>query len=148
MKRLLILSVITLFSQAALNAQEVSNVSAENTSPFTLVIKGYEKVEGEIRIAMFDSREKYTKDPVHAVVLPVTSDSLIWSVENLPHGEYAIAVYHDKNTNEKLDTNLLGVPKEQYGFSNNARGRFGPAKWNNAKFRFPGNLSALTILVH
>mgnify|MGYP006286230933 CR=1 FL=1 len=148
MNRLLTLCAILLFTHLNLRAQEVSKVTAENTSAFTLVIKGYDKIEGEIRIAMFNSKEKYTKDPVHAVVLPVIADSLVWAVDDLPHGEYAIAVYHDKNTNGKLDTNLLGIPKEQYGFSNDARGRFGPAKWNSAKFRFPNTLSSLTIKIH
>ena len=53
---------------------------------------------------------------------------------DLAYGQYAIAVYHDKNKNGLLDTNMLGIPLEEYGFSNNARGRFGPASWSQAKF--------------
>ncbi len=119
---------------AALHAQEIAYPEKENTCSFKLIIKGIDKAEGEIRIAMFNSKEKYTKDPVHAIVLPVDSIAVIWEQESLPFGEYAIAVYHDKNKNGKLDTNLLGIPKEDYGFSNNARGRFGPASWKDSKF--------------
>jgi len=35
-----------------------------------------------------------------------------------------------------LCTNFLGIPNEEYGFSNNARGRGGPASWEDAKFLF------------
>lgn len=91
-------------------------------------------MKGEIRIAMFDSEQKYPEDPVHAIVLPVERKEVEWVVNDLPYGEYAIAVYHDKNKNGELDSNLLGIPKEDYGFSNNARGRFGPASWKDAKF--------------
>lgn len=116
-------------------AQEISYPEKENSTQFKLVIEGIDKIEGEIRIAVFDSKDKYTKDPVHAVVIPVDSTTVIWKQEMLPFGEYAIAVYHDKNENGKIDTNILGIPKEDYGFSNNARGRFGPASWEDSKFK-------------
>ncbi|MFN1836016.1 DUF2141 domain-containing protein [Balneola sp. MJW-20] len=118
-------------------AQEISFPERNkllNTSSFTLQIEGFKKAEGEVRVAMFSSEETYTKDPVHAVVLPVKDNKVIWTVDDLPFGDYAIAVYHDKNTNGKLDTNFLGIPKEAYGFSNNARGKFGPASWKDASF--------------
>lgn len=115
-------------------AQESSEYASVNSSTFTLKIEGLKEAKGEVRIAMFNSSEKYTKEPVYAVVLPVGEDIVEWKVPDLPFGEYAIAVYHDKNINGKLDTNFLGIPKESYGFSNNARGRFGPAKWKDAKF--------------
>lgn len=108
----------------------------DSTGNFSLQLTGFEKAKGEVRIAMFNSEESYKakKEPVYAVVLPVDSTSMTWEVERLPEGNYAIAVYHDENKNGKLDTNLLGIPKERYGFSNNARGRFGPASWKDAVF--------------
>ena len=51
----------------------------------------------------------------------------------IPPGTYAIGVYIDENDNDKLDTNLLGIPKEQYGFSNNAKA-FGIPKFEAASF--------------
>tara|TARA_R110002124_G_scaffold286776_2_gene468667 strand:+ start:9218 stop:9673 length:456 start_codon:yes stop_codon:yes gene_type:complete len=116
-------------------AQEISYPEKESSTSFKLIIQGIDRIEGEIRIAVFDSKEKYTKEPIHAVVIPVDSTTVIWEQESLPFGEYAIAVYHDKNKNGKIDTNILGIPKEDYGFSNDARGRFGPASWGDSKFK-------------
>ena len=45
----------------------------------------------------------------------------------LEEGTYSIGFFIDKNDNEKLDTNFLGIPKEQFGFSNDVMGRFGPS---------------------
>ena len=59
-------------------------------------------------------------------------------IHDLPAGEYAIASYHDENGNGKLDTNALGLPEEGYGFSNDARGMFGPPKFSEAVFEFDG----------
>ncbi|MEP6360832.1 MAG: DUF2141 domain-containing protein, partial [Balneola sp.] len=122
MRRLQIVATLfmaAIISGTSLNAQEIS-YPEKDVSEFRLYIEGINELKGEIRIAMFDSKEKYTKDPIHAIVLPVDSTTIIWTQEMLPFGEYAIAVYHDKNENGKIDTNLLGIPKEDYGFSNNA----------------------------
>jgi len=48
-------------------------------------------------------------------------------------GQYAIKVFHDENANGELDINFLGIPKESYGFSNHARGRFGPPPFAEAR---------------
>ncbi|MEX0722953.1 MAG: DUF2141 domain-containing protein [Gracilimonas sp.] len=129
-------------------AQEISYPENER-SAFKLVIEGIEEERGEIRIAVFDSEEAYKRkeEPLHAVVLPVKGKSLIWNEEELPFGNYAIAVYHDKNTNGELDSNLLGIPKEAYGFSNDARGRFGPASWGNAHFQISSETYSMTIQI-
>ena len=135
MKVISILAVLAIaIFECNLQAQEISDYLTENRSAFTLQIEGFSEIEGEVRIAVFDSKKKYKKDPVHAIVLKVDDLSVEWTVDGLPFGEYAIAVYHDRNVNGELDTNLLGIPKEKYGFSNNARGRFGPASWGDAVF--------------
>ncbi|MDE0522503.1 MAG: DUF2141 domain-containing protein [Boseongicola sp.] len=45
----------------------------------------------------------------------------------LEPGRYAVNGFHDNNGNGDLDTNLLGIPTEGYGFGNGATGLFGPA---------------------
>ena len=52
----------------------------------------------------------------------------------LPHGEYAISLFVDSNGNKKIDKNFLGIPKEQYGFSNNVMGRMSAPSFDQAKF--------------
>ena len=103
-------------------------------SAFTLVVEGVENPVGEIRIAVFDSENRYLDEPSYAEIVPVSDTKIQWQIEELAYGQYAIAVYHDKNKNGKLDINILGIPTEIYGFSNNARGKFGPASWGEAKF--------------
>ena len=139
--------IIMLQAISVLKAQEISYPENENYTEFRLYIEGIKELKGEIRIAVFDTKEKYTKDPVHAVILPADSSTIIWKQEMLPQGEYAIAVYHDKNKNGKIDTNLLGIPKEDYGFSNNARGRFGPASWEDSKFKVDGSHFSTSIII-
>ncbi|MDB4121217.1 DUF2141 domain-containing protein [Gammaproteobacteria bacterium] len=67
-----------------------------------------------------------------------TQDSTQLSTE-IPDGEYAIAFFIDANGNKKLDKNFLGIPKEQYGFSNNAMGTLSAPTFEQAKFKVSGN---------
>ena len=59
-------------------------------------------------------------------------------VINLPEGTYAIALFVDANENLKIDKNFLGIPKEQYGFSNNAMGKLSGPSFEQAKFQVKG----------
>jgi uncharacterized protein (DUF2141 family) len=52
---------------------------------------------------------------------------------NLAPGDYAVMLFHDENGNTKMDSNIVGIPTEGYGFSNNAKGSFGPPKFSAMK---------------
>ena len=96
---------------------------------------------GEIHIAIYDSKDAFEQDRgeqgrpapgiVDGVVVPVGQGSFSHTFD-LPSGNYAVGIFHDVNGNNRLDTNLFGVPKEQYGFSNDASGRFGPPSFDDA----------------
>jgi uncharacterized protein (DUF2141 family) len=52
----------------------------------------------------------------------------------LPYGEYGVAAMHDENKSGNMDYNLIGLPKEIYGFSNNKRPVFGPPGFKACRF--------------
>ena len=52
-------------------------------------------------------------------------------IKELNESYYAVAIYHDENANKKFDT-FLSIPKENYGFSNNAPVFFGPPSFEDA----------------
>ena len=74
-------------------------------------------------------------EPAEAsMILNPGEDGVSLTLHNLPTGIYGIQVMHDENGNGELDANLLGIPKEPWGFSNNAKGRFGPPTWDDVSF--------------
>ena len=60
--------------------------------------------------------------------------SLNIKFESVKKGEYAVAVFNDKNSNSNLDTGIFGIPLEQYGFSNNPEINFRAPTFNECKF--------------
>ncbi|BDX04789.1 DUF2141 domain-containing protein [Planctobacterium marinum] len=92
-------------------------------------------LNGEILVVLYDSPEDYSQSgaPLVSRKIPASAETVSTAFQDLPAGDYAIKLFHDENSNGQLDTNMMGLPKEGYGFSNNA-GRFGPASYEEAKF--------------
>lgn len=102
-------------------------------------IDGIKKVEGEIEFCLFDSQEGYMTDAVSCEYVPVDTENLVYSFENVSPGLYAVVVVHDLNGNRNLDTNWMRIPKEPYGFSNNPSTTFGPPDFEGARFEVTGD---------
>ncbi len=113
------------------------SVTAQN-STLNLTIQNIQKAEGKVMIAVFKGEENFledNKDIASKIALVEKTGELTVVFSNLPFGnDYSVAVYHDVNGNEQLNTNLFGVPTEPYGFSNNARSKWGAPKYNVARF--------------
>ena len=102
---------------------------------------------GEIHVAVYDNAEAFEADRgekggaapgiVDGTIVMVEAGTSSFEYE-LPAGQYAVGIFHDVNLNNKMDNNFLGLPKEQYGFSNNARALFGPPSFEDAAFELNG----------
>ena len=92
---------------------------------------------GTVMVAVFNSEGSFLKSPAKAGGTPAVQNGATVVFKDLPEGEYAFAVYHDANANGKMDKNLLGIPTEDYAFSNNALGKMGPPSYASAKFALP-----------
>jgi len=61
-------------------------------------------------------------------------------------GEYAVLLFHDTNDNKQMDFEANGMPKENYGVSNNVM-NFGPPTWSDAKFEVGNEPVSLDIVM-
>ncbi len=108
-----------------------------NTFSVVVNFSGTELDEGLIIAGLFDSARNFGKRelPLQRCETTTTSQgNAVCEFTNLPPGHYAISAFQDSNGNSELDKNGFGRPKEKYGFSNNARGRFGPPKYRECRF--------------
>lgn len=114
----------------------VSLISFTGFSQFdiSLTIKNISSNEGELIIGLYNTNESFLKKPFKYIILDAQKGTLQTSFKGIPAGAYAISLFHDLDNDRKLTTNFLGIPKEKYGTSNDAKGMFGPPKWEDAKF--------------
>ena len=68
-------------------------------------------------------------------------------MDTLPAGVYAIKLYHDENSNNECDMNLLGIPTEKFVFSNNPSiGLSGEPSYDECKFTISlKDIASITI---
>ena len=110
---------------------DLGNIASENI--LTVKITNIKTSEGEIAVALYNAEKKFMKSSYKTKTGKAVAGTVEIIFENIPQGQYALSVMHDENENEKLDTNLFGIPKEGFGFSNNAMGKFGPPSFEKAK---------------
>jgi len=113
-----------------------------------LRVTGLRSEKGQVKVGVFNSSAKWLgEQPIYSSTIRVDGQTVTWRINDVPNGDYGIAVFHDENSNGKMDKNVLGMPLEPYGFSNNARVALGPPKWEKAKFAVNGSPVEVTIEV-
>lgn len=87
---------------------------------------------GMVWVGLYDSPEDFlVKDRSVLKGIAVKEEgNLVIPLSGIAFGQYALAVFHDKNNNGILDQNLLGIPKEPFAFSRPA-----PSRWRLPRFR-------------
>lgn len=104
-----------------------------------VTVKNIQELKGTIRMAVYSGEDNFMQKELTSKDVKVTGKEVVVVFENVKAGEYAISTYHDVDNNKELNTGFMGIPKEPYGFSNDARGTFGPPTYEKAKFKVTGD---------
>ncbi|OUL97954.1 DUF2141 domain-containing protein [Variovorax sp. JS1663] len=98
-------------------------------------------------VALFDSAESYDANKMLAAqTVQMKAGTARLAFPGLAPGRYALRVFADENGNGKLDTNLMGLPTERYGFSNDAKGNRGAPGFDAAAIRVDADLQTVIHL--
>lgn len=127
MKKLFFVLFVFLGSQYTISQED-----KEITLQIEISITKYNK--GKIYLALYNHKDHYMKKTYMSSSEMVEDHKVMIVFRGLQKGEYAFSLFHDVNSNGKLDNNFFGIPKEPYGFSNQQKGRFGPPKFDKVKF--------------
>lgn len=98
------------------------------------------KEGGAVRCALYATPADYMKKSFREVVGTVSGGRALCAFPRIAAGTYSMAAFHDENNNKELDTGIFGIPKEGIAWSNNAKGKLGPAKYKDAAFVFSGGV--------
>jgi uncharacterized protein (DUF2141 family) len=130
-----------------------------------ITVKGIRSPNGVILIGLYDSAESFERaiglsdkegflnDPDRVVGAALRANVALKGgvvFSNLERAQYAVIVFHDENSNGRLDKNFWGVPTEPYGFSNGARGILGPPRFDDSAISLDGSDKAvdITLIYH
>jgi uncharacterized protein (DUF2141 family) len=111
----------------------------------TIHVDDVKAAGGTIQVALYNSADTFMKTVAGLGKTAATGQANTVVFKDLPAGEYAFALFHDANSNEKLDKNMFGIPTEDYAFSNNALGKMGPPTYDSARFTLPAAGATLRV---
>ena len=133
---------------AARPAEEGACTGTPSATRLYVTVHGVRASQGLIAVTL------YADDPKRFLVkhgslyvgrVAATAPSTRVCIHVPAPGTYAIAVYHDINGNEKFDRSMLGLPKEAYGFSNNASTFFGLPSFGSVRIAIPRSEMAISV---
>ena len=133
--------ILASFALVLLCCAALAQSSAVKPYTLTITVEGMDSNEGNLGILIFNNSKGWAEDRQAAlkdISVPAQQGTQQVKVE-LPPGQYAIALIHDVNKNHKLDKNWLGIPKEQWGMSNNPHATIKAPPIEKAMFTLDGN---------
>lgn len=136
----LIFSSLFLFFSIAIQAQTLQ-----------VQINKIKSDKGNILISIYNNEKGFPYDGASCILMfskKAVKGSVSITTTELTPGIYAIALFHDVDGNRKLTTNMLGIPKEGYAFSNDASNFFGVPSFKDASFQFKRDTSIVINMKH
>ena len=132
MKKIFLIATFIFCAISATKAQE-------ETFSLTVSVSKLKSNDGSLLVGLYNREASFLKQPFKSTVVKIENKKSVIVFKNVPKGTYAVSFVHDANDNNKMDTNFIGIPKEDYGCSNNAKGFMGPPKYEDAKFSLEKN---------
>ncbi|MBD2702215.1 DUF2141 domain-containing protein [Spirosoma sp. BT702] len=108
--------------------------SSPKKTNLTVEIQNVQPLKGTVFVALFPPGNEFPNGkPIDGKKVDAESATVRASFSVEP-GTYAIAIFHDENSNGKMDKKMFGIPKEPYGFSNNFRPKMSAPKFSDCQF--------------
>lgn len=113
--------------------------NGQQTGDLRVEIENLRNSDGIISLLLFENDDGYPENHEKALMslsISANDDSSRAVFSSVPYGDYAIAVLHDENSNQKMDKSILGTPKEGFGVSNNVKPKmFGPPPFEDCRIK-------------
>jgi uncharacterized protein (DUF2141 family) len=110
----------------------------------TVEISGLRNNNGNLLYELFDQNQKSLKVGTELI----TNNKCVIVMDNIKPGKYGFNYIHDENKNKKLDTKMLIIPKEGYGYSNNPLVNFGPPAFKKWIFEVKENTKLICKITY
>lgn len=142
-----LLFAVVIFPSAAISTENENETETELSTVDLTFSGSNQSLQGNIIIKLHNSQQGYIEDLPYKTLMSSSQDmKKAISLGDIPYGKYALIWHHDKNSNNQFDTNILGIPKEPYGFSNNVTSTFGPPEYDEITFIVDAESLSLVLL--
>ncbi|GMN09284.1 hypothetical protein MTsPCn9_02600 [Croceitalea sp. MTPC9] len=137
--------ILASFLLLVLTSAMTLNAQSQDMGKIRVFVTEASNDKGNMIIGLYNSEKEWLEKVYVGMVSEIKNGKCEVLFEKIPYGNYAVSLFHDKNNNKKFDMFLGFMPKEDYGTSNDAKGNFGPPKWEDAKFTLSQEEKSITI---
>lgn len=109
------------------------SVTAQSVKVVTVTVPNATSNKGTIKFGLHTKETFLKSKPMLIAEGKIENGKSTIVFKDVAPGEYAVTCFHDKNDNGIMDFESNGMPKEDYGASNNVM-NFGPPQYHDAKF--------------
>lgn len=125
-----------------------ANSQSSTKTAFTLKITNVKNATATIHIGFYKKENDFPTQQKHAFakeIVPSNTGEITVSWNDVPEGEYALAIYQDIDTNAKMKTNMFGYPKEPFAFTQNFKPKMSKPKFDQCKINFNSQNNTFTV---
>ncbi|WP_419826603.1 DUF2141 domain-containing protein [Sphingomonas sp.] len=137
-----------LLAPLALALSPAAAVAAPGGSTITVAVAGIGAAEGKVHVDICPEASFLQPDCGYSGEAQAVAGTTVVTVANVPPGRYASAAYWDANGNGKADRNLIGLPIEQVGFSNDVRVKMSKPKFADCAFTHAAAPQKIGFAIH
>ena len=129
-----------------------------HAAELSIAVEHIHSGQGTVMIGLYDNAEAFDSaadsyrallvDPKRYAAMALqagAADRNTVTLGEVQPGRYAVIAFQDENDNGRLDRNILGLPIEPYGFSNNVRGLFAAPAFDRAAVTIEGSQVLIRI---
>lgn len=107
-------------------------LQSQNT--IEVAINGLNNDKGTLLVGLYNTEANFLEKEFKAASSVISDNKARVNFSDIPDGIYAVSCFHDEDNDGALDMFMGFIPTESYGTSRNAPSKFGPPKWEDAKF--------------
>lgn len=145
---LVVVVFVVLYATVLLTNRAIADGDKEGGADLAVTFTSVTDKPGDLLYSVYDTEDTYNREKDEALTgkMPAQEGSDTLELHHLKPGFYALTVFHDENGNGKLDTDIFGRPKEQFGISNINRTLWSKPKWEEVKFEVKdGEANAFSV---
>ena len=126
--------------------------AASGSPALDAVVTNTRDDKGRVGCSLFNDRDpsafpRDSKKKFRHVWAPIHNGQAVCEFAGIPAGTYAVVVFQDEDMTGDMRSNMLGMPQEGYGFSNNPRVRFSAPSFSDASFKYNGQSQKVSIVL-
>lgn len=124
---------------------------SDSDARIVVEVEGLRSSKGQVMAALYAGPDGFpdrSEAAVSTVKAPVQDGACRLVFPNASPGSFAVAAFHDENADGKMNTNIIGIPKEGFGLTGLEKLKLARPDFEAARFTYTGGEQTVRLVMH